>query len=408
MHTRGFRHTHTVPPRHHHYRAAATKSGSRVVEDSDGIASGGILTRPCRYPHIAIGIQSTHLARVQQLTFLKEHQVMVTTAEGGAAPHAAAAGDSAAAATVSDDDIRFMWKEIWNVYDILYDEIDLFLSDSESLLQSVVDRTLITNEFVPPTNASFSLPSLRQGNDKIIVATHYFANGMIPDIGDDVPLPLLQLPITGPKSTLLVLDVSAMDLAKAHVKVAMEVAWLAAFATVHRKPLLLEAAAIVVKMPYSVMPTMMQLELSPHKAAQHALEGLDFLGEYLVHLYRNLARVVLGGRCASTPVIYFVGNEESELLGDIVASHKCSQITALAGDHLFSPEQLAGMSAAILAATGNQVKDACVTSVPLKALIEGEEEAWDPYTQAEMSRLNFCPCCGDCGDDEGHGHGHAH
>lgn len=37
--------------------------------------------------------------------------------------------------------------------------------------------------------------------------------------------------------------------------------------------------------------------------------------------------------------------------------------------------------------------------VPLKSLIEGEEEAWDAYTQRENARLNYCPCCSHCSHD---------
>lgn len=54
-------------------------------------------------------------------------------------------------------------------------------------------------------------------------------------------------------------------------------------------------------------------------------------------------------------------------------------------------------------------------TAPIKAFKEGQEEEWDIYTQREMARLNFCPCCGDCGSDggsredenEGH-HSHSH
>lgn len=49
---------------------------------------------------------------------------------------------------------------------------------------------------------------------------------------------------------------------------------------------------------------------------------------------------------------------------------------------------------------------------PVRALKEDGEEEWDAYTQREMTRLNFCPCCGDCGGggegDHDHSHHHHH
>lgn len=167
--------------------------------------------------------------------------------------------------------------------------------------------------------------------------------------------------------------------------------------------------------------------------AQCLLHLMDFIGQHLSILWES------GLQCSALPVIGFIGCDDDETLHGVhhsmlaweearrsgtaparPAPHSSAQSDAVKAATLLwvmsdevNAEELQKSKALLqklvsLSATSMGHVDVEHWSVPLKALKEGAEDEWDLYTQREMARLNFCPCCGNCGDDHTSGEHHHH
>lgn len=239
--------------------------------------------------------------------------------------------------------------------------------------------------------------------------------------------------VIGTNTRIIVLDVSPVTETD---KLAVELSWLAAFLLLqpgmsHRAASDGPADILVVHLPFDNVPSIQQLEetaaqttdTSAAAVASAMLALLDFIGQHLSMLWEGGAGSVpprlcftgAGGDVGSSSDWHWVRDIPTET----AEQQKGSSIDLLwvSSDHVDSPEVLKEQAAALERVATTLSSSGCATTigstehwkVPLKALKEGEEEEWDPYTQRERARLNFCPCCGDCGHGHsGHGHGHGH
>lgn len=247
---------------------------------------------------------------------------------------------------------------------------------------------------------------------------------------------------------VMVLDVSSVMETE---KLAVELSWLTAFLLLqpgmsHRTASDGPADVLVVRLPFAEVPPMHVLEDVVATATVHQQQDrpaastavasamlalIDFMGQHLSMLWE-------GGAGSQPPRLCFVGSSTSstdqwvrrlpEWTRD---SQRRIDLMWVSSDHVEAAvlaEQAAVLERVALTLTSqpnnnNNNSPCCQVlstehwKVPLQALKEGEEEEWDPYTQREMARLNFCPCCGDCdhghgggeGSHGGHGHGgHGH
>lgn len=164
--------------------------------------------------------------------------------------------------------------------------------------------------------------------------------------------------------------------------------------------------------------------------AQCVLHLMDFMGQHLSILWES------GLQCAALPLIGFIGSDEDETLHGVHHSMIAWEEARRKGNPQersisLSPARTDAWKTTLLWVMSDEAKSEEVQktrallqklvalsatsigvvevehwSVPLKALKEGVEDEWDLYTQREMARLNFCPCCGDCGHDHNSGHQH--
>ncbi|RNF08521.1 uncharacterized protein Tco025E_07156 [Trypanosoma conorhini] len=336
VYLRGFRRTNTRPP--------------------SGVYSLGGVARPLLYPHFQVGIETPAAAADAEL---QRHLRQV------------------------------VWKELWNVYDIVYDELRLF-PDAQPTAALLASSGSGPAEGV----AGFTRLTARGGGEMAVVVTHHFPAGEVPPVAHDVPAP-------GPVAVVVVLDVSDLPLADAATRVAAEVAWLAGYASMQGA--LAHASHVVVRLPYTC-------DISTEgNRSPLVQEGLDFIGEHIALLAQSFARAT--GDCAPPSVeTCFVGASAAQLqetLGRLCAStHAPSRtergvpregVRLFAGDQY--PQQHSSQKMQVLQAIASAIGvDVSFEPVPLKSLLDGAEEPWDASTTRENQVLNFCPCCGHCGN----------
>eukprot|EP00796_Vickermania_ingenoplastis_P002233 gene2233-1394_t len=393
--------------------------------------------------------------------------------------HTAASGASLPAhSLVGPDALQVSWKEIWNTLDILYDEVQLLPVKTAAKADACVrkagfcgaaaaderpldeDDTAAAAQRFIATASSGGVAYQLQGNNKVAVCPHYFDTTARP-VEAFAPLLASKAPCaattdlhgggaTSP-SMRVVLDVSTVAELE---KVGVELAWLLAYLTLQPGMSRHDAAdggpaLLVVRLPLAHVPYVVDLEAAAaggntselrSAVAIHLLAMLDFLGQHVSMLWEG------GARCAP-PVVCFVGRED-DMPTTWRALHRGLQVQPSSSSHALAPllwavsdevseaqrgERAKVLQATVAATTTSSSSSAAASAaasagelwtVPLKAFKEGGEEPWDPYTQRERARLNFCPCCGDCGHGHGgqppkeeieganeshsHGHGHGH
>lgn len=456
MHIRGFRHTHSSAPAQCTFAVIPTLPVSSSSSSSTAaVATVSVLTRPFRFALFPVGIRAAALTAAQAM-------VMAADADGTAA---AAAAPVSAAAAIDGATARMVWKETWNMYDILYDEVPL-LPWSESsgadgaAVAAVVEEQLrllaaSTGRVTLPSLASLSaqtdgfvLASTRAGNKQVVVCPHYYAAAALPEStftkisADAHASAAAAVAASGP---VVVFDLCDLSPALAGGKAAAHVAWYTAFAAMQPDSVLLRCRAVVVRLPFAAVPSYAQALDSSAQAdgptlADAFVEFADFVGEHVTAvrhaMLRELANTSPELTAAAThtpaPPLLVVGNGADALatavraltvtaarVGDAAAA--AAEVVVFYGDHLDAvpggerAERQGAVYQAMSEACGAAVAVEAV-SVPLRALIDGGEEEWDAYTLRERTRLNFCPCCGDCSNDgagggedsHGHGHGHGH
>lgn len=328
--------------------------------------------------------------------------------------------------------------------------------------------------------AGFTPLSARRSNAKAIVCTHYCAGAAW---GTDLfDTPTNSDSIHNGNSTIVVIDLTDLPTADCARRLYVSLAWALGFAAMQRENVLLRATGVVVRLPYTSIPQRVATATEAEAVSyvpvcttyQHTLdEARDFLGEH-IQLVIAGSRIAVathttttatptaadaaaamsesaigsGGGGGAPALIAFVGRSAADLSAAVAAlvrrgnsdreaaappvevlvlrtdEHRpapatatvTTATTATADDGGQSDEQL-GMAALATVAAAASVG---LLVAPVRALIDGGEEPWDPYSQREMARVNFCPCCG-CGGggeeegegkgksvDHGHGHGHSH
>ncbi|ORC86574.1 uncharacterized protein TM35_000271640 [Trypanosoma theileri] len=296
---------------------------------------------------------------------------------------------------------RTVWKEIWNMYDIVYDELCLFPEPDvmTNLLSSCASNSNSTSSAKVEEVGNFTRLTARNVAKTAVVVTHYFS--------EDTARPS----VAGMKSSVIVLDVSFLPLKDAATRIAVEVAWLAAYASMEGA--LENVSHVVVRLPYDCDLT--NVEKMNSSVVQ---EGLDFIGEHielLVQSFRKKSEEEEKKKNGVSSVcVSFIGSNPSllqERLHQIRSLHPSTSgtvkkeeekeeedgITVFTGDHHreeLHEQKQEELLYSIASSLGIRVS---LDMVPLKSLLEGGEEPWDEATTRENQVLNFCPCCGHCG-----------
>ncbi|KAG5510931.1 hypothetical protein JKF63_06432 [Porcisia hertigi] len=491
MHIRGFRHTHSPPPPNSYFSVLTSASGTASTSSNDGAAvstSNSVsppttTMQPFRFALFPVGVHSAALTAAQT-----QHMRRSTAAS----PPADARCDETTAATLvpqtalEGEMARMLWTEIWNLYDILYDEVPLLpwvettgdgaeaAAVTEALerelravasssaagvtateLRSLASLADITN--------GFKLASTLEGNHQVVVCPHYHFPSPLPESsfrcigGYRSPAP------AGPQTTasaasregpVIVLDLAELPIALAGGKAMVNIAWYIAFAAMQPDSVLLCCRAVVVRLPYTCVPTYTQAHshsvssTSPSGAEPTVADAfrdmVDFIGEHISAVYHGMVLSLqatspeLAAKCMTAPPVVVVGSAPAalssclrSLLGDFPASDTerpdVASVLIFHGDHLRTAavrsSSANGVHGVAEDCTAQMVKEyrsiaedcGCPAAfetvlVPLRVLLERGEEPWDEYTRRERGRLNFCPCCGDCnhsnGDRSGsHSHG---
>lgn len=409
MHIRGFRHTHTRPPVGDYHVVSTT-----VAED--GQPCPAQTRRPFRFPHFPMGIQAPAIMEAQSHYFEKLASALTGAAsasEGGGPTESESSPEPSSA----DEVQRIVWKETWNVYDIIYDEVELFPKafDATNAMLAQLASPEAGSAQAP---AGAVLPSAQPNQSQTVVCSHYYAKEVLPaDTWMATASESCGSRAAG-KGPVVILDLSRVPPSEAGNKLAVELAWCASFSTLQESNPLIRASAVFVRLPYTTMPSVSQLMATASPAAALTLEAYDFIGEHLAFLHRGFTCHVKDAAFQSFPrpaPAVFLGKGEQALSA---AVHQWKQARAYDGeviwmicDHHMGEEAERRAEAASLASQCGVTVHLAV--VPVQALIDGGEEPWDPYTQKERERLNYCPCCGDCGGNgggggDGHGHGHHH
>lgn len=395
MYLRAFRHAPTpLSPGSYTTLANANSEGKTSGSSSSSAAAAhpslALHCRPFAYPTFFTGIHSTRC-------------------DTGSTEHI----------LVAEDSLSICWKEIWNILDIIYDEVPM-ARDFKSAADLTAAIRAGMGASVPLHSLYPSMPKLT-GAKKVLVCPHYF-HAEARTLEQLCPLNLQQqqpLSLSGDSlSSLFVFDVAHIaDLRK----IAVEVAWLGAFYTMqpgasHHPG---QRAVALVRLPVDVFPSVSELEYTDSTAtkgdddsfvslARVLLDMSDFVGQHLSMLWE-------GGAGSDPLIVRCVGKEED--LTDVVAAAGVTRVqqvvwlrsdeaVAAASSEAGNDKSAEGQLKRLTAALKSSAPESWV--VPLKALKEGEEEEWDAYTQRERARLNFCPCCGDGHEAHEHGHGHHH
>ncbi|EKF27995.1 hypothetical protein MOQ_008271, partial [Trypanosoma cruzi marinkellei] len=339
MYLRGFRRTNTRPP--------------------SGVYLLGGIGRPLLYPHFHVGIQTPGVEKDVEL----RRQLLYV-----------------------------VWKELWNVYDIVYDELRLFPDPhlTTALLSS-------SGSEGAEDTAGFTQLTARSGANVAVVVTHYLVEDGVLVTGHDM--------YTG--GQIVVLDLSDVPLADAATRVAVELAWTAGYASMQGA--LNHASHVVVRLPY--ICDMSTVE----KCSPLVQEGLDFMGEHIALLTRSCTQEEADGAAPGVDVC-FIGAavvQLQETLDRLCSSTETpinndspedkpkrhvprKHVFIFSGDHHAQQQQphITQLLQSIASSIGVGLS---FESVPLKGLLEGAEEQWDAATTRENQVLNFCPCCGHCG-----------
>jgi hypothetical protein len=483
MHIRGFRHTHSAAPPESFFPllnaslTPATAPGTTSYPSTSSspaaqTSSISVEMRPFRFALFPVGIHAAALTEAQAKWMAHAAHTAADAADAADAPAVSSP------LTVMDSEVaRMVWKETWNLYDILYDEVPLLpwteatsgtaaataVSETvEAELRCLTEGegtvTLSPLEALHAKTDDFKLASTRSGSRQVVVCPHYYASAALPEdtfrnVQKDIHA--TAAPTDG---SVVVLDVSDLPVAQAGGKAMVNIAWLTAFAAMQPDSALLGCRAVVVRLPYAAVPSYTHaLENCRHASgtttspaptmADAFVEMVDFIGEHITAVRHAMVRELasksaeLAQKYAAAPPVLVMGSSPSAmsacLQALLVPSNSAdaaadalpassSGVVVLYGDHLGlgtdeavnSAHELGVRKAAEYKAIGGSC--ACVVSietmsVPLKALLDGGEEPWDEYTLRERQRLNFCPCCGDCGNegesdgaDHGHSHGHGH
>ncbi|CAD2220372.1 hypothetical protein AGDE_00612 [Angomonas deanei] len=273
------------------------------------------------------------------------------------------------------EELLLVWKEIWNVYDIIDDKIPLLPENFEGVDKCLAAIKQKNVSSVGESFQDFKLPTSLAGNNKILVATHYLSY-------EDKKSFVSKVNPNASAAGVAVFDLRQVPASEIHDKLARDLAWLASFASIQVDSVFFSCAAVVVLLPYAVVPSVQELEHCVHANSELAhfakavLEMYDFIGEYLS---------LVNCHSPESPPVFVLGKTETETIQKISESlsPNDNRVFVFHGDHLPAMDAL-------------PLAQATSVTVPLKQLNDGEEEAWDPSTQKEMARLNFCPCCGSC------------
>lgn len=270
------------------------------------------------------------------------------------------------------------------MYDIVYDELRLFpdLSVTTSLLSSPS-----CEEENAVESPGYTRLTARRGAQTAVVVTHHFSTNGVQCASESACGAHAKK-----EATVVVLDVSNVPLADAAVKIAVEVAWAAGYASMQGA--LGNATCVVVRLPFVCDFSSPSGTFGP--AVQ---EGLDFIAEHIALLPNGA-----GGDAVFAGEIYFAGAADAQL--QEVLTRVCAgrpRVVVFAGDHHQRSAEgkkeeqqkwsrLENFVASSLGATASRV------NVPLRCFLDGPEEQWEAATTRENQLLNFCPCCGHCGD----------
>ncbi|CBH13122.1 hypothetical protein, conserved [Trypanosoma brucei gambiense DAL972] len=276
-----------------------------------------------------------------------------------------------------------VWREIWNMYDIVYDDLCIFPPKAD------VTTTFFSSSFSADRQSDQNLGSTgytqltsRTSSQTPVVVTHYF------------PPELIQFRLSKDVNfgEVVVLDVSYILLEEAATKIAVEVAWLAAYASL--RGVFDRIKHVVVRLPYDCI-------VGCEEKNPIVQEGLDFLAEHLTLCARDFVKS--GFSCAVD--VHFVGSTAAELVSTLRRLSDTSSVGSGSGPQLTAPPVV---FVGDHHQKGKPMEDVQIISsslgiglvlelVPLKGFISGEGVKWDEATSRENQVLNFCPCCGHCG-----------
>ncbi|CAJ1986306.1 protein of unknown function - conserved [Leishmania donovani] len=492
MHIRGFRHTHSPPPSDSYYSVLLLPPSSESASSAvDAATSTKTLAerptramQPFRFALFPVGIQAATDTAAQAQSIKQSKATNSSGEAGGDATTAAAAPTLSPLETIDKEAACMLWRETWNLYDILYDEVPLLPwaeaagDEAAAALVETVERELRELASSDATAATatelhslaslsdktddFMLASARMGNRRVVVCSHYYSSAALPrnsfdgmgrHCASESAAPQSATSPVSMEGPVVVLDLADLPIAQAGGKTMVNIAWYTAFAAMQPDSVLLHCRAVVVRLPYTSVPTYMQACsrcVSPTSSAAAAptmadafREMVDFIGEHMTAVYQGMLLALqatspeLAAKRTAAPPVVVVGSTLAALSGclgcllGISASPNIDKsdpvrVVVLYGDHLGTAaagstgtsgeHDAAGACSAHMLTQYKSVAEACncpvafeTVRVPLKALLDGEEESWDEYTLRERGRLNFCPCCGDCcSDNKNHADGHAH
>ncbi|CBZ23682.1 conserved hypothetical protein [Leishmania mexicana MHOM/GT/2001/U1103] len=493
MHIRGFRHTHSPPPSDSYYSvlllppsSESASSATDAATSTETVAARPTrVMQPFRFALFPVGIQAAALTAVQAQSIKRSPTTNASAeASADAAAATAAVPPLSPLETLDKGVACILWRETWNLYDILYDEVPLLPwvetagDEAAAALVETVERELRALASCDATTAAatalhslasladktddFKLASARMGNRQVVVSPHYYSSTALPKnsfggIGmhcatESVAPQSTTSPVSmeGP---VVVLDLADLPIAQAGGKAMVNIAWYTAFAAIQSDSVLLHCRAVVVRLPYTSVPTYTQacshcVSSTSSAAAAPTMadafrEMVDFIGEHMTAVYQGMVLALratspeLAVKHTAAPPVAVVGSPLPALSGCLCSLFGISaspnidksdhvKVVVVYGDHLGTAAapstgtsgeyDAAEACSAHILAQYKSIAEACncpvtfeTVRVPLKALLDGEEEPWDEYTLRERGRLNFCPCCGDCcGDNKDHSDGRVH
>lgn len=467
LHLRGFRHVQCPPPAATYTLATLPNAdhvgGERRADD------GAAVCCPMDFSHFAICLQAPSIVDDQRAF----ESAKAARGGGGGGDDDDGGRWEGGAQPPHSAFLSTVWKEVWNTYDICLDEVPLLpepFHTTEEQLKKLCNGAAASVTALPE---GFVLPSRRSGSAKAVVCTHYCSQRPWPSevFHRSSPLPAQQR--TEDHCTLVVVDLSDLPASTCGSRLAVSLAWAIGFASLQEDNVLLRAGAVMIALPYAAVP---QWGRPPGATAgtgetTAATEGTngtfaDAFAEMRSFLAQTLQLVITachvsfhgsdgshgeeapgGPPAVPQPPVYFVGshggrmNHEDALSVMRALSSSAGgppttirEVVVLqtdehrGGDARNSAETREAMTALAAAVTSSQGSVTAVQLLvaPVRALIDGGEEPWDAYTQKERSRMNYCPCCGNCGAPEeqhegspdaghhhhhhshGHGGGHGH
>ncbi|CAJ1017346.1 hypothetical protein, conserved [Leishmania lindenbergi] len=493
MSIRGFRHTHSPPPLDSYYSVlllppSLTSTSTDAATKTDKPAGPPTTAaEPFRFALFPVGIQAATPAAAQaQYMSLSMAAISSAKANDGATTTAPLSPP----VTLDSEANRMLWKETWNLYDILYDEVPLlpWIETTDdgvaAALVETVERELcklaLSDVASPMTTELHSLTSLADktdgfklasactGSRQVVVCAHYYSSAPLSENlfhgvegrrASNAAEPRSAASPVSMEGPVVVLDLADLPAAQAGGKAMVNVAWYTAFAAMQPDSALLRCRAVVVRLPYTSVPTYTQAcrhcALSTSSAgaaptmADAFREAVDFIGEHVAAVYQGMVLALqaaspeLAAKCTAAPPVVVIGSMPAALsscLGFLLETPVASttekfnsaNVVVIYGDHLgpmdtgsagaSDPHSAVEARSAHMVGQYKSIGGTCgfpvdfeMVLVPLKALLDGGEEPWDEYTLRERARLNFCPCCGDCSNNNNnkgcsnkHDHGLGH